>query len=370
MVDPIHPFDPHLDPALRLQQSRLFRTTMALTAAAAPQEAAKPTSAFSLSSHEITSLFRRLKQRGITYETLSNFPLSTLSQAQRDFIRYLRRNPQMFDRLSGLDRKPGISIEDLKIASQLAGNQLTLTEEDLAFLETPVRRTSSSASKNEPVRYTAQELSGVLNKLQPQGLRFEDLKSLQPAPGQLTEHEADILHFLQSRQVQKILYNLSLPHGGLLRPEVLRILTSMLWNPNIYGAMPVVFLKGPTLDPDEEIPAAPVGKVERVNPEGKNRIHAYDGRMQIELHAQEMIALLNKLSPGDGHVSLSQLRHYTPENQEEARAINTLKQAKVFRALAAWDHDAETLSAEDIKMAMHEGAMMLYDAHLMLVIVP
>src|SRR5690606_24277292 len=71
-----------------------------------------------------------------TFDQLIALPLSKLTPQEKEFVQYMRRNPQIFHRIASLDGKSAsMSPEDVKMAAQLAGDALVLSDEDLLYLK-------------------------------------------------------------------------------------------------------------------------------------------------------------------------------------------------------------------------------------------
>jgi hypothetical protein len=165
------------------------------------------------------------------------------------------------------------------------------------------------------------------------------------------------------------------PYNGVLTPEALRVLTSLLWNPAIYGAAPVVFFRMAPMAHEADIePITGIGGTGSVDAVSDKR-QQQNGRNRKKkptflLEAHHIMNICHRLSPGDGRVSLKQLRKYKPLNLEEEKALNLLRQGNIFRALANLDHDPDSLSDDDIQLALAEGNIVLSDPYMILVIQP
>jgi hypothetical protein len=64
------------------------------------------------------------------------------------------------------------------------------------------------------------------------------------------------------------------------------------------------------------------------------------------------------------------LRTYKPQTEEEARMLDLLRQAGIFKLLSGQDHDPNDLSVEDIELALVEKTLILSDPFITLVILP
>lgn len=83
-----------------------------------------------------------------------------------------------------------------------------------------------------------------------------------------------------------------------------------------------------------------------------------------------MLEILHNISGDVAEATLEQLRQYEPRNENEEKTLHLLRQHNVFEALASLDEHPESLSDEDIKLALAEHALVLYDPFMVLVILP
>lgn len=388
---PIRPIDPHEVPPnpFILEQSKLLKATAALS----KEEAAKKANAtqpslplatqskteqhFEISTRQIISLIVRFRLRSLTYDQLKNLPYSQLNKEEKEFVDYLRRNPRVFNRIASLDNDPGsISVDDIKIAARLAGDALVLSDEDVQYLkESPIKKARLQQDEQQlETRRTSQKLQtqdliNTIKKLNPLGLTYEELLAINASETALRGKSLKSLEFLQSPAVSKVLEKVVEPYDGMLTPEALRVLTSLLWNPAIYGASPIVFYRTAPLESEHEKPVLPMGQVGAVDGFKRKNIHNDQFRPSLRLEAHHILNICHKLSD-DGHVSLKQIQQYIPENKDEEKALNLLRQTKIFQALAGLDHDPDSLSDDDIKLALAEGTIMLSDPYMVLVILP
>jgi hypothetical protein len=385
---PIHPIDPHEIPPnpFILEQSKLLKAAAAL---AKPETQPvqpvltqpgklDPKQHFEISTRQIISLIIRFRLRSLTYDQLKSLPLSRLNQEEKDFVSYLRRNPHVFERIAKLDNDPsGISVDDVKIAARLAGDALVLSDEDIEYLkDAPVKANQRlSEEESEPMekrrttqKLQTQDLINTVDKLNPDGLSYEELLALNAGRTGLRGKALKSLEFLQSPAVSKVLEKVVKPYDGILTPEALRVLTSLLWNPAIYGATPIVFYRTAPLEHTHEEPIVPLHTVDRVD-DNKHNIRVDRFKPSLRLEAHHILNICHKLSD-DGHVSLKQIQRYQPENRDEEKALNLLRQTQIFQALAGLDDDPDSLSDDDIKLALAEGTIMLSDPYMVLVILP
>ncbi len=390
---PINPIDGHDHSVNPFERSKLFKAAAVLQrpepTPAPPVAKAQPVSGwpsrddnhFSISTHQILNLMQRYRIRNFTFQELQRIPLSQLNPAEKDFVNYLRRNPGVFNQLSSLDNDPSsLSEQDIKIAAQLAGDALVLSDVDLRYLrQSPLpspasaRPTASAQQQTPQGRLQTQDLLNTLNKLIPEGkagIPYGELVSMAAIQSGLKGRELESLRFMQTTTVSKVLQKVAQPYDGLITPDVLRVLTSLLWNPSIYGAAPIVFFKsGPSHADYDEESVHGVDEVEEVDDNKHDSIRPTRQRPSWRLEAHHLHEILHNISE-DGHATLQQIRRYEPRNGEEEKAINLLRQSQVFELLANLDHHPESLSDEDIRLALAEGAFVLSDPYMVLVILP
>jgi hypothetical protein len=388
-IDGIHP-----EP-IPLDRSRLFQVATAITRSRSTastgntQDASDQLPHFELSTSQLIRFVRRYSVNTLTFDKLMNIPLSQLSPDEKTFVLFLRRNRQIFDRISRLDQDPTtLSVEDVKRASQLAGDFLTLTDEDLYYLRdtsSPVSQANPQQAANakpietppppqRPAQPQTKELEALVQKLNVQqnnNLSYTTFMSLRATDARLNKRDTELLDFLKSPTVSKVLERVVEPNNNQITPDIIRILASLLWNPLIYGAAPIVFHKTPEAhhhDADVE-QVEEVEEVEAVEDENPYPPETKLQKPHFRLYAHDISAICHKLS-ADGHVSLAQLRAYQPQTPEEIKALNLLRQSTIFETLANLDHHPESLSDDDIRLAISEGTMVLSDPAMILVILP
>lgn len=394
---PMTPIEPSYADLVSIERSRLFQaaaiaqkvkgTTAASTEVTNVQkDMVKRYGEFEISTSQMTRLIKRYSLSALTFEALNAIPLSQLSFEEKQFVQYLRRNKNIFERISRLDNDPSsLSVQDIKIAAQLAGDALVLSQHDLEYLrELPLSQQSEQASSSatqktnatqptrQPEKPQPQELEALIRKLneQERSFSYEQLMALNAEQANLNRRERELLNFLKSPTVSKVMEYVAESNQNQVNIDTIRILISLLWNPSIYGTMPIVFYKAPPphhYDEDVE----PVESIDEVEP-AENEDEGESPKVQkphLRLVAHDITAICHKLSP-NGHVTLKQIREYQPENFEEAKALNLLRRNSVFHALANLDHQPDTLSDEDITLAMAEGALVLSDPAMILVILP
>jgi hypothetical protein len=358
----------------KLEQSAGAKRTTATQPVAGGAKLSKTDPHFAISTQQIISLITRFRMRSFTFDQLENLPFSQLNPVEKDFVNYLRRNPGIFHQIAKLDHDPdSISVEDIKIAARLAGDALVLSDEDLQYLKkAPLQQPVPVTEENQPQRsgkLQTQDLIDTVQKLNPNGLSFEELMNLDAVQAGLRGRDLQSLRFLQSPTVSKVLEKVVTPYDGVLTPEALRVLTSLLWNPAIYGAAPVVFFRMAPMSHEHEVdPIVDLHSVDAVD-NYKKKIRSPRQKPMLKLEAHHIMNICHKLSP-DGRVSLKQLRKYQPHSIEEEKALNLLRQTHIFQALANLDHDPDYLSDDDIQLALAEGSIVLSDPYMVLVILP
>ncbi|MBY0449760.1 MAG: hypothetical protein K2X01_03955 [Cyanobacteria bacterium] len=328
------------------------------------------------SATDILDLINRINRTGVTYESLQAYPISYLNNAEREILFFLLRNERFFNTIAGLTGTEGVlTPEDIKVAKTLVGNTLHFTPDELLTLST---HTQVDANKpvNElnqaPRTFSPEQVLQVLKKVSPdQLLTLPQLEGLS-ALHSLSAEEQAVIRFLQSRPVDRILSQLVQHENGRVTPEVIRILTSLAFNPLVYGQAPLLLYKDANKDEMEDTTKVNPIKGDD-NPFFRNARHfdwnQPDAVQRLELSAHELIAVLKDINP-TGPVSLELLRHHHPKNELEARVLQALSQHSIFQALAGLDGEDATLSIKDIKLAMLDHTLVLMDEHLTLVLVP
>lgn len=332
-------------------------------------ESDESSNSFQVGVGKLIRLLQHFSTMGLTYEQLHSFSTVHLGQAEKEFIQFLQRNPEVFHRLAGLDRQPGVlSADDLKLAAGLAGDALMLSPEDLKYLQ-EARPANARKSPGETRKFPASDLITLLSRLSPdQPIHLDALQHLSLTG--LSPDEEEMLRFLRSTPAKKLLQKLASPHDGLLLPEVIRVLTSLIWNPSIYGAMPLVFMQSPMFDDEDTLPLEKPGPPNPVSLSGKRRKRYQPPHLKAEVHASKLMEILHKIDPHAGTVTLDQLQAYQPADPEEARTLGLLRQGRVFQALAQVDGQPDSLSETDIRLTMTQEMVVLYDPYLMLVMLP
>ncbi len=325
---------------------------------------------------DILNLINRINRTGVTYEALQAYPLSYLNSEEQEILFFLLRNERFFNTIAGLTGTEGVlTPEDIQVAKTLVGNTLHFTPDELLTLSThtqvdankPVTELSQS-----PRTFSPEQILQVLKKVSPdQLLTLPQLEGLS-ALNNLSAAEQAIIRFLQSRPVDRILSQLVQHENGRVTPEVIRILTSLTFNPLIYGQAPLLLYKDVKKDEMQDPTKVNAIKWDD-NPFFRNAKHFNwedpDAIQHLELSTHELIDVLKEINP-NGPVSLELLRHHHPKDEKEARVLQALSQHTIFQALAGLDGDDETLSIKDIKLAMLDHTLVLMDEHLTLVLVP
>ncbi|WP_303674981.1 hypothetical protein [Vampirovibrio chlorellavorus] len=332
-----------------------------------------------ISTRAILNLIQRFRLRTLTFEQLKALPLSQLSQEEKDFVLFMRKNPQVFQRISSMDGvKNSLSAQDVKLAAQLAKDSLRLSNEDLNYLQgSPLQAPAAPRPLvgAPTARFGQLQTQDLLETLQllikpgQTGLPFDALMTMSAIASGLRGRQLEALRFLQTTTVSKVLEKIAAPNNGLVTPEALRVLTSLLWNPSIYGSAPIVFFKSGPSHPDMETIHG-IDTVDAVDDHKHEQIRPTQRKPSLRLEAHCMLEILHNISGDIAEATLEQLRQYEPRNENEEKTLHLLRQHNVFEALASLDEHPESLSNEDIKLALAEHALVLYDPFMVLVILP
>lgn|GEM_PF-311500 len=262
-----------------------------------------------------------------------------------------------------------------KAESPEVTNELVLSDEDLKYLqETPLHTTGlEDSGAVQDFAEELQDLIDTLRQLNPSGITFDQLMAIQAEEAAfLRDRGVQGLRFLQSPAIAKVLERLVAPYDNMVTPEMLRMLTSLLWNPAIYDSTPTVFFQTTplTLKVDDASPVVG-GVIKRVGSRvSRNKGSQVEHPKQVvNLQAHHLMDLCHRISP-DGYVSLEQLREYQPCNDEEEKMVNLLRQVHIFQALAGLDDQSDCISDADIQLALAEGALVLSNPVIVLVMTP
>jgi len=377
--------------------------------------------AMAINTQDMDLILQQNQVSHLTFEQLQAMPLTGLSPKAKAFVVYLQQNPDVFNRLSALDQEPGtLSVADIRIAAQLAGDSLVVNEEDLAYLNdnnTPVSSpqpadaspavpppgqdteppavtpfaqamplTVHTAASGQAIiqpgnipPMTPTEVMGMMERLDAQRVNWNQLTPTELENLELSDPQRRMLRMLNTDAARSMLNRIQ-GDQRTLTVDMLRILFSLIWNPTVMTQSPVLFFRQELYHPDTDeteeektgyLPLPPIGSVRKIGQENGRRVMpGYRGRKRVEWHAGELKALLHAINPGTDHVTLSQLRAYQPKNNAEARIIEQLCHVDVFQELAIQDRDARHISPEDIRIAVAEKTLILTDPYLTLVILP
>jgi hypothetical protein len=365
------------------------------TAAASSSNPSVPTRAVAtgrlvFSTARIIALLYKINRNGVTYDELKSFPAWRLTEAERKIWRFLVQDKTLFQKFARLDQRPDtLSAQDIRLAGQLAGNALELSDEDLVYLRTAPELPAPLAASTRPlapanVQYslTPDALWRLLAKLPLPGqppLTISGLSRYQlPEDSVLNVQERQQLAWLQSPTVQRLLQRVG-PPNGVLTLEALRVVVSLMWHPGIMAQVPLIFVK-PPVSAAEPSPVAEVEGLTAIADEHfyrrprqprllARRLGNGQADRQLQFSAAAMMRLLYHLDP-DGVATLGEIQRYRPESPEEAAVLFGLQQHPIFQALARLDGEPESLSLTDIKIAMNGPTLVLKDAHVSLVILP
>ncbi len=345
---------------------------------------------------QVTGLIRRFSMVQMPYEALLTMPLSQLTPAQKTFVLYLQKNPQAFDRISRIEEAPQVlTPEDIQQINQLdatrqAQQTATQTTQQTNALNQPAANyylaaplpipTTTVAPTTQNQQATPQQLQALINNLSAasgQPLTFDQLMAIRSPQADLSTEDTATLAFLQSPTVARMLQSIALPNQNVVDLQMMQILASILWNPSLRST-PILFYKTPveiaeeeeTEEDDEEI--TPVDNIDRIEAVEGDEDYPEAPKVQrpyLRLAAHDIAAILHNISP-NGTATLAQIRQYQPHTPEESRVLNLLRQSAVFQLLAGLDDHPQTLSDDDIQLAMHEGSLFLSDPSMTLVVIP
>lgn len=373
-----------------LQHSKLFRTLNQITAI---NPAENNPVQFYLS--DIINLLHKIAPSGVTYEELKCLSHAGLTPQESKILSYIQHSPYAFQRLTGLSgEKDTLSSENLKAINKPEGYFAILTNGEIRYIrgkqpanlpEQLPDHPQDTAKPNilpkqnpEALPDTQQgieHLTGLFNKINPNGLTFEALQQY-PLPqndkaNPFTPEELRLLHLLQSPEIRQPITQVLQRNDGQLTPEVIRLLSSLIWNPAaFYSHVPVVFYTPPPSTVD--LPSVePIHSVSALHPTAdvytRVTVRPPEATQEIELSAVKLHTILHKINP-NGRVTLKQLQKYVPSTPEERKTLNALKNQNVFKVLANLDGRQDTLDDDDIEIMASKKVIYLSDAHLMLVI--
>jgi hypothetical protein len=94
---------------------------------------------FQYNTRDIISLLCKINPKGVvTFEELRSYPKYNLNPIQSEILEFLTKDIRFFNRFARLAQPTDkLSADDIRIAAQLAGDALMLTDEDLAYLSEP-----------------------------------------------------------------------------------------------------------------------------------------------------------------------------------------------------------------------------------------
>jgi len=367
---------------------------------------------FELSTYQLIRLVSRYRMDKFNFKALQSMPMADLSPQERNFVNFLRRNRQIFNRIARLDQDPDtLSVADIKLAARLAGDSMVLSSADLKYLYG-----TSSVEKRERNR-RAENLKKEGQKLENRRLletgppnlrppRVNELEALllrvaqlnvnvanrpdtpftvqEPrltiaelrgvSQNQLTEQERMLMAYLLSPAVLQMLQQIADSNDGMITLDTVRILMSLISNPMLMGSLPIVFFKKTVRDPkslleikheEEEITS-----VDQSSDDLNTLNVAFQGpKREFHIQADDILAICHQIHE-EGQVSLSELREYKPRNKHEAKIMKLLGKSSIFHRLSSLDHHDETLSDEDIRLAVASKALVLSDSSMVLVVLP
>jgi hypothetical protein len=348
--------------------------------ASTTQAPAKPDTAFT--TLDITRLLGKINRKGVTYEQLRAYPRSRLTPLQRQIIDYLTRNRNFFHQLARLDKNTDtLSAEDIRLAAQLSGDALSLSDSDVAYLrDHPVQsapqQDKAGADKAQQLAQSLKRVVALYLEMHPPvtanpTVSLSQLQGFKPTAKQLSNpDEANALHFIQSPVSEKLLSNLGHTQN-LNNNQAIMALVSVAMSPAILqqGRMlmvPSAFQQEP-LDIVPAISQDTKPRLSKDNPFLDVKVETLE---QLDISASQLAAIIQRIDPKGGQVSLAALRAYQPANVQEQALLQCIAQHNVFKALAGMDHHDEVLNLDDIKIAVSHHMVVLWDAHLSLHLIP
>lgn len=387
LQDPLSAMHGGLDNAFVIETHRLLnapatagqsQTQNAAQSANTVATAAEPSPApehFNISSNQIIRLIRRYQLQSLTFDQIINIPRSQLAPEERVFIDFLRRNKQAFAWISRLDGQAGLSEKDIRLAARIAGDDKRLSLENFKYLASARKAGPTIAqhpiAENAFSRLTTQDLIETAQKgkfiNQPwQTVLDKNLLNAQA----LNAQQQLAIKFFQSPSIAHLLPQITQPFAGKLTPDALRVLTSLIFNPLVYGYAPIAYYASSPLTYATVHAIQKAESADRVDPNKEHTEMALDPddafNEDFTLHAKQILIICHQLSP-QGRVTLQQLRQYHPQSAEHQQIVNLLRQSPIFEALAGLDHDSATLSDDDILKALHQGSVVIDDRHKLLI---
>jgi hypothetical protein len=165
--------------------------------------------------------------------------------------------------------------------------------------------------------------------------------------------------------------------NGIMTPTMISMLLTLVGNPIYNYGVPIAFFEAPR---PEELVTATQGTTRYGNTHftkehpplehaNASNLHDNETFLPIELSEHKLTELLQRLAP-NGLVPLRTLQQYQPQDFEEMKLINALKNKPIFEALAKLDGQGDSLSADDIHIAASKDHIFLMDQHLALVFKP
>lgn len=380
-IPPLSPGD------INLQQSQLMRASLIMQH---PKIAADSNEQHSFTIQDIRNIFIRFQKREMSWDDLQSLSISNLSPDEKNFILYLRRNPTAFGLIAKQDgNAQSLSLKDIETAINLLKNTavIDLNELEKADQKRSEKHISQPDSSLFNPEQAQEQIEQILEKIQQQQkptatnpaqpginntqwVTLNQLKSFKP-DSNWSDLDKERLDFLNSPTVQNLLKAISRSFNSQLSPEVIRILTSLIWNPTIYSAnsnVPLMIFE--SRNPEE---------VEAINPLSMAFPTYFQQAYQLDkdpepyqsitLSAKAIRELCKHLKLTGG-ISLKELRNYQPINDEEKKLLRYLNQQPIFQALAHLDGKDNTLDPKDIQIALDDKVLVLSDEHIRLVFTP
>jgi hypothetical protein len=348
-----------------------------------PKSAVKPPET-AFTTLDITRLLGKINRKGVTYAELRSYPRGRLTPLQSNIIDYLIQHKRFFDQLARLDKNSAtLSPDDIRLAAQLSGDALSLSDSDVAYLrEHPVQ---SASQKDKTSADKALQLEQALRQVVAQYLQahppangtnnptvsLSQLQGFQPTAGQLASPaQTHALDFIKSPLAERLLQTLG-HTNNLNNNQAIMSLVSVAMSPALLQQGRTMML-APLASQDPLDTVAPISadkkpRLSKDNPFSDVKVETLE---QLDISASQLAAIIHRINPTGDAVSLEALRAYHPANKQEETLLQCIAQHNVFKALAGLDHHDDVLNLEDIKIAVSHHMVVLWDAHLSLHLIP
>lgn len=334
----------------------------------------------------------------LSFENMYNMSWAWLPYEERHIISFLIRNPDVFQRVVALSsqhpeqpawfattplvalrefgKMGNIQTHDGKLVTHIDVELGAFTEfQERKEIESLLRKLQEQWPLSAPVN-----TQPIMGESEPFVFPFAALAWLGKNPlvidqlG-LTPIEQKQLHALLQPTVLRFIEGLVQGYQLLLSPDFIRVLVSLLFNPQLHrpgGILPLsVFEHGIELEKEPEVLSIdPVDETEN-DFLSEGVLHKprklWKPLQKIRLSVHEIRDLCRHLK-GHGGVLLSELQAYCPCDSHEASVLQCLRQNNIFHALADLNGINETLEPSDLASAVEKGTITLIEENIQLVI--